>query len=93
MATLGGAHALGLADRIGSIEVGKRGDLIAVDLTALHSVPATSPWSIIAYAAKSCDVRHVAVDGALVVRDRTLATLEVGKVRSQARAHAVRMFR
>jgi len=93
MATLGGAHALGLADRVGSIEVGKRGDLIAVDLAPLHGVPAASPWSVIAYAAKACDVRHVAVDGNLVVRDRTLATLEVGKVRAHARSHAARLFR
>jgi cytosine/adenosine deaminase-related metal-dependent hydrolase len=93
MATLGGAAALGLADRIGSLELGKRGDVIAVDLTALHTVPTASPWSAIAYAAKAHDVRHVAVDGALVVRDANLLTLELGKVREAARAAAGRLFR
>src|SRR5439155_21817637 len=65
IATLGGAAALGLADTIGSLEIGKRGDVIAVDITALHTLPAHSPWSQITYAAKSCDVRHVAVDGSV----------------------------
>ena len=92
IATLGGAHALGLAERIGSLELGKRGDLIAVDIQALHAIPSASPWSAIAYAAKACDVRHVAVDGALVVRDRRLLTLDVERVRSHAIAAARKLF-
>jgi cytosine/adenosine deaminase-related metal-dependent hydrolase len=92
LATMGGAAALGLADRIGSLEVGKRGDVIAVDLSPLHTVPTSSPWSAIAYAAKACDVRHVAVDGKLVVRDRALLTLELPKVRAHALAAARRLF-
>ena len=93
IATLGGAAALGQADRVGSLELGKRGDVIAVDITALHSLPAASPWSQVAYAAKSCDVRHVAVDGSVVVRDRALLSLDVDAVRSHARTAAARMFR
>ena len=93
LATAGGAAALGLADRIGSLELGKRGDVIAVDVTALHVLPAASPWSQIAYAANACDVRHVAVDGAVVVRDRTLLTLDVGRVREAAKKAAARLFR
>ncbi|MDQ3367677.1 MAG: 5'-deoxyadenosine deaminase [Myxococcota bacterium] len=93
MATLGGAAALGLADQVGSLEVGKRADVIAVDISALHTVPTGSPWSMIAYAAQACDVRHVAVDGSLVVSDRELLTLEVGKVRERARKAAARLFR
>ncbi|MGE0551618.1 MAG: 5'-deoxyadenosine deaminase [Kofleriaceae bacterium] len=92
MATLGGAAALGLADRIGSLELGKRGDVIAVDLHTLHSLPASNPWSVLAYAAKSCDVRHVAVDGNVVVRDRTLLTLDLAQVRSRAAAAATKLF-
>lgn len=93
MATLGGAAALGQADRIGSLEVGKRGDVIAVDVTPLHTIPTGSPWSQIAYAAKSCDVRHVAVDGSVVVRDRELLTLDLRKVRANASASAAKLFR
>jgi 5-methylthioadenosine/S-adenosylhomocysteine deaminase len=91
-ATLGGAAALGLADQIGSLELGKRGDVIAVDITALHTVPTASPWSAIAYAAQARDVRHVAVDGALVVRDAALLTLDSTRVRERARRAAVRLF-
>lgn len=92
LATIAGARALGLGHRVGSLELGKRADVIAVDLSALHSVPTGSPWSAIAYAAKACDVRHVAVDGTLVVRDRTLLTLELPKVREHANAAARRLF-
>ena len=92
IATLGGAAALGLADRIGSLELGKRGDVIAVDVTALHTVPAANPWSQICYAARASDVRHVAVEGAVVVRDRTLLTLDVDRVKRDARTAAARLF-
>lgn len=91
-ATLAGAAALGLADRIGSLEVGKRGDVIAVDVTALHTVPTANPWSAIAYAVRASDVRHVAVDGAIVVRDRRLLTLEIDRVRERAQAATNRLF-
>jgi 5-methylthioadenosine/S-adenosylhomocysteine deaminase len=93
LATLGGAKALGLGTEIGSLETGKRGDVIAVDVTPLHTIPTGSPWSQIAYAAKSCDVRHVAVDGNVVVRDRELLTLDISKVRSRAVDAATRLFR
>ncbi len=93
MATLGGAAALGLANQIGSLEIGKRADVIAVDTTALHTVPTGSPWSAIAYATQACDVKHVAVDGSIVVHDRKLMTLEVPKVRERAKHAAARLFR
>jgi cytosine/adenosine deaminase-related metal-dependent hydrolase len=93
MATLGGAAALGLAGDIGSLELGKRGDVIAIDITALHTVPTASPWSAIAYAARASDVRHVAVDGTLVVRNATLRNLELPRVRERARDAAKRLFR
>ena len=92
LATLGGAAALGQQGRIGSLEVGKRGDVIAVDVTPLHTIPTGSPWSQIVYAAKSCDVRHVAVDGNVVVREKTLLTLDIGKVRVRAHEAAVKLF-
>jgi len=92
LATIGGAAALGQADRIGSLELGKRGDVIAVDITPLHTIPTGSPWSQIVYAAKSCDVRHVAVDGNVVVREKTLLTLDLEKVRARARDASVKLF-
>jgi cytosine/adenosine deaminase-related metal-dependent hydrolase len=93
LATLAGADALGLADEIGSLELGKRADVIAVDVDALHVAPAASPWSQIAYAARSTDVKHVAVDGHLVVRDRHLITLDVERVKARAKQAAARLFK
>lgn len=92
LATLAGAKALGIADRVGSLEVGKRGDVIAVDIKKLHTVPTGSPWSAIAYAAQSCDVRHVAVDGTLRVQDRALVGHDIGAIMARANAAAHRLF-
>jgi cytosine/adenosine deaminase-related metal-dependent hydrolase len=91
-ATLAGAAALGLADRVGSLELGKRADVIAVEVDTLHCLPTTDPWSQIAYAARATDVRHVAVDGALVVRDHALRTLDLADVRTSAKAAARALF-
>ena len=92
LATRGGAAALGLADQLGALTVGRRGDVIAVDVTGPHVAPTANPLSAIAYAVRASDVRHVAVDGALVVRDRTLLTLDVPAVTRAATAAAHRVF-
>ncbi len=92
MATLAGAAALGLADQIGSLEVGKCADVIAVDTNRLHTLPTASPWSAIAYAAQSCDVRHVAVDGVMRVRDGKLLAHDIGQIGARATAAAQRLF-
>ena len=80
MATRGGAKALGIDDIVGSLEVGKRADLAVVSLNGLHLVPKFeySPdaiYSQIVYAAKSVDVRDVWVNGAPLMRDRSLDSL------------------
>ncbi|TEX49042.1 MAG: hypothetical protein B7C55_13285 [Actinomycetales bacterium mxb001] len=69
-ATLEGARALGLGDRIGTVEVGKEADLIAIDLRAPHLVPVHDPYTTVVYAAGRSDVRHVVVAGEPVVVDR-----------------------
>jgi 5-methylthioadenosine/S-adenosylhomocysteine deaminase len=71
-ATLGGARALGLAARVGSIEPGKRADLVAVGLRAPELMPCYDPVSHLVYAAGREHVTHVWVDGALRVRDGIL---------------------
>ncbi|MEU5769151.1 amidohydrolase [Streptomyces asoensis] len=76
MATIGGARALGLGDRLGSLEAGKRADLIVLDLDAPHLRPRHDPWSTLAYAAHSPDVRDTVVDGRVLMRDRGLTTLD-----------------
>ncbi|MEU8578290.1 amidohydrolase [Streptomyces asoensis] len=76
MATIGGARALGLGDRLGSLEAGKRADLIVLDLDAPHLRPRHDPWSTLAYAVHSPDVRDTVVDGRVLMRDRGLTTLD-----------------
>ncbi|KND27803.1 amidohydrolase [Streptomyces acidiscabies] len=76
MATAWGARALGLGDRIGSLEAGKRADLVVVDLSGPHLRPLHDPWSTLAYAARADDVRDTVVDGRVLLRGRALTTLD-----------------
>ena len=68
-ATIDGAHALGLGDRIGTVEAGKEADLIALDLRAPHLVPVHDPYTAVVFSAGRSDVRHVLVAGSPVVLD------------------------
>ncbi|GHK03231.1 hypothetical protein SY2F82_50280 [Streptomyces sp. Y2F8-2] len=76
MATIEGARALGLGDRLGSLEAGKRADLLVLDLGRPHLRPRHDVWSTLAYAAHSADVRDTVVDGRILMRDRVLTTLD-----------------
>jgi 5-methylthioadenosine/S-adenosylhomocysteine deaminase len=80
MATIDGARALGLDNEIGSIEIGKRGDVIVVDLARLHSTPAPDVISALVYSAQPDDVRTTIIDGQVVLRDGELTTLEEASV-------------
>jgi len=94
LATLGGARALGLEAEIGSIEVGKRADLVVLDLEGLHTQPAEADLiSRIVYSARASDVRHVLVDGRVVVKDGVLKTAKVEEIRRAANAQARRLRR
>jgi 5-methylthioadenosine/S-adenosylhomocysteine deaminase len=73
MATINGARALGLGDSIGSIEPGKKADLIAIDLSHLATQPVYDPVAQLVYAANSQQVSHVWVDGVSRVADYHLA--------------------
>ena len=88
MATIDGARAIGLADRIGSLEVGKQADIIVLDTRAPHLTPMYHPESHIVYAAGGGDVRHVLVAGRQVVRDRRLLTIDIDEVIDRANAIA-----
>jgi 5-methylthioadenosine/S-adenosylhomocysteine deaminase len=76
MATIGGARALGMEKEIGSLETGKRADLIAIRLDRPNAVPLYNVYSQLAYALKGCDVQHVMVNGRLIVRDGRSLTLD-----------------
>jgi 5-methylthioadenosine/S-adenosylhomocysteine deaminase len=88
MATIDGARALGLEPEIGSIEAGKRADVIVVDLNQLHSSPAPDVVSALVYSAQSTDVRTTIIDGRLVMRDKQLLTLNESAVIDDANREA-----
>lgn len=85
MATIDGAKAMGLANEIGSLEVGKRADVIVVDLQQLHSTP--SPLDIVSsvvYSAQASDVTAVVIDGEPVMNSRQLLTLNEQQIIEEA---------
>ena len=80
MATAGGATALGLESTCGTIEVGKRADLILVDINTIHNQPVNDIFSQIVHCAKASDVRTVIVNGEILMRDRTLIRHDEKKI-------------
>jgi 5-methylthioadenosine/S-adenosylhomocysteine deaminase len=94
MATRNGARTLGLEDEIGSIETGRRADLILIDTAGPHLHPGPDPYSTIAYAARPSDVRMTMVDGEVLVDEfaptRVDAQEVVAAARHEARALADR---
>jgi 5-methylthioadenosine/S-adenosylhomocysteine deaminase len=84
MATLGGARALGREDELGSLAVGKRADLIVVGTAEPRLHPLYDPVSHLVYVAKGADVRHVVVEGRLIMRDRRVLTLDQAAVLAEA---------
>ena len=87
MATIGGARALHLEQEIGSLETGKRADVILVDLNALHLTPIYNPLSHLVYATKASDVSDTIVNGRVLMRNRRLLTLNEEAVKSKARTY------
>jgi 5-methylthioadenosine/S-adenosylhomocysteine deaminase len=85
MATLGGAKALGLASVCGTIEVGKRADLILVDIDTVHSQPINDIFSQIVHCAKASDVQTVMVNGEILMRDRKLTRHDEKQILANAR--------
>jgi len=84
MLTIGGARALGLEDQIGSIEVGKRADIIVVDFNRPHLLP-TGRWvPKLVYSARGSDVIHSIIDGQVVMEDGRVLTLDEQRVMADA---------
>jgi 5-methylthioadenosine/S-adenosylhomocysteine deaminase len=88
MATIGGARVLGLDRRIGSLEAGKRADLIVVDMRAARQTPMYDPISHLVYVTRGDDVEATMVEGRWLMRDRRLSTLDESAILQQAREAA-----
>lgn len=94
IATIGGARALGLEKEIGTLEAGKRADVMVVNLAALHSSPSgNDPSSALVYSAETSDVRHVIIDGQLVMKDQVLLSLDEALVVAEANRERVELMR
>src|SRR5262249_41849292 len=84
MATAGSAAALGMEREIGSLEVGKRADLIVVDVLSPGALPLYDPYSYLVYSARADAVRTVVVEGQVLMERRRLTTLDTGAIRRKA---------
>jgi 5-methylthioadenosine/S-adenosylhomocysteine deaminase len=93
MATIRGAGALHLDKEIGSIEKGKRADIVIVDLDDLNQTPYYNIYSDLVYSTKASDVRTVIVEGRVIMRDRRLLTLNEVTIKADARKYRERIVR
>jgi cytosine/adenosine deaminase-related metal-dependent hydrolase len=80
MATIRGAKAVGLDKEIGSLEVGKKADFIAILTKNLHQLPVYDPVSTIVHATNARDVNHVVINGKVLLKDGCLTTLDEDEV-------------
>lgn len=83
MATLGGAEALHMEDRVGSLEAGKRADLVVLGLSSPAALPLYDPVSYVVYSARSDAVETVIVEGRVLMDGRRIRTLDTEKIRSR----------
>ncbi|HEX6283989.1 MAG TPA: amidohydrolase [Pyrinomonadaceae bacterium] len=93
LATIRGAQALHLEKEIGSLEVGKRADLLIINRDTLNRIPAYNIYSDLVYATKAADVETVVINGRIVMRDRRLLTLNETAVKNDARAFRDKIIR
>jgi 5-methylthioadenosine/S-adenosylhomocysteine deaminase len=88
LATIGGARALGMDRLIGSLEAGKRADLITVSMNSARQTPMYDAVSHLVYVTRGDDVRNSIVNGKVLMRDRRVSTMNEAEVLAQARALA-----
>lgn len=93
MATLGGARALHMEKEIGSLERGKRADVIVIDLDAPHLTPMYNLYTHLVYSTKSSDVTDTIVNGRVLMRNRRVLTLDETAIKTTARQYQVRVSR
>jgi 5-methylthioadenosine/S-adenosylhomocysteine deaminase len=86
MATLDGARALGLSDKIGSLEAGKSADMISIDVSGLEQQPLFHPISQIVYSSVRSQVNDTWVKGKCLMQDRELKTLDEDQLKAKAKA-------
>ncbi len=93
LATIRGAEALHLEKEIGSLEVGKRADIVMVERDSLNQIPLYNLYSDLVYATKASDVRTVIINGRLVMKNRRLLTLKERSIKADARVFRERILK
>jgi 5-methylthioadenosine/S-adenosylhomocysteine deaminase len=93
MATLGGAEAIGRADEIGSLKVGKKADFVLLDFRRPHLTPALNPVGTLVHTGQGRDVETVVVDGRVVVEDGRATLVDEEAIRREGAAAAERLWR
>jgi 5-methylthioadenosine/S-adenosylhomocysteine deaminase len=91
MATIEGARALGLEGLTGSLETGKKADLIVVDSQSPHMTPMYNPFSHLVYSARGNDVVHVIINGHQVMENRNLLTLNLTEIMTDAKEKSLQI--
>jgi len=92
LATIEGARALGIDDEVGSVEEGKRADLCVVRVDGLTQAPARDVYGTLVYATDAHDVRHVLVDGELLVEDGRSTRMDPRRIAADARREATKVM-
>ncbi|MFC1534882.1 amidohydrolase family protein, partial [Thermodesulfobacteriota bacterium] len=92
MATSWGAKIMGLEDETGTIEKGKKADLIVVDMNSPHLVPLYNPVSTIVYSTSGADVKDVIVNGSILMKDRRFQTLDQEEIMDRVKAIALEVM-
>jgi 5-methylthioadenosine/S-adenosylhomocysteine deaminase len=85
MATIGGARALHMENEIGSLEAGKKADLIVISLNEANAVPLYDVYSQIVYALKASDVQDTIIGGRIVMQNGKVLTLDEPAILAKAR--------
>jgi 5-methylthioadenosine/S-adenosylhomocysteine deaminase len=93
MATIGGARALHLENLIGSIEAGKRADIVLVDFDSLHQTPFYNVYSHLVYATKASDVSTVIINGKIIMREKRLLTLDENAIKKDANLYRQKIIK
>lgn len=93
MATINGARALGMEHEIGSLEKGKKADVIMLDMQTVDWIPLHNPIQNLVYSANGSSVQTVIVDGRIVMEDREIKTVDEGKILGECQRTSEEMLR
>ncbi|MDA3957241.1 amidohydrolase [Oceanispirochaeta sp.] len=87
MATIGGARALHIADRVGSLEIGKEADIVIMDHSSPSMFPVYDPYSVLVYGASPRDVDTVLVKGRILMEHREILHLDIPEIRGKGQEY------